>query len=83
MLESAEYTVIKADYDQISTTSFPRDYFYPENTNFAHSDALFPPDKLASIIGPEYEIQCHMLCYGPFPTWSEIRARFEELRPLL
>ncbi len=35
MLRSPEYAAIKADYDQISSTSFPRDYFYPTDMNFA------------------------------------------------
>ena len=83
MLESPEYAAIKADYDQISRTSFPRDYFYPADMNFANSEALFPPSALAAVIGPEYESQCKLLCYGPFPTWHEVQARFEELRPLL
>jgi hypothetical protein len=83
MLRSAEYAAIKADYDQISSKSFPRDYFFPDEMSFAHSDALFPPGNLAAVIGPEYESQCRLLCYGPFPTWDEVQARFLELRSLL
>src|SRR6202030_1936606 len=62
MLKSAEYTAIKADYDEISRTHFPRSYFHPEEMNFANSDALFPPAELAKVIGAEYEAQCKMLC---------------------
>jgi len=80
MLQSAEYATIKADYDQISRAHFPMSYFHPEGMSFARSDALFPPPELAAIIGPEYERQCQMLCYGPFPAWAEVQARFEELR---
>jgi len=80
MLQSAEYATIKADYDQISRAHFPKSYFHPEGMSFARSDALFPPPELAAIIGPEYERQCQMLCYGPFPAWAEVQARFEELR---
>lgn len=83
MLESPEYAAIKADYDQISRTSFPRDYFYPPDMSFARSEALFPPEDLAAVIGPEYESQCRLLCYGPFPAWREVQARFLELRSLL
>lgn len=83
MLHSAEYAAIKTDYDQISRTHFPKSYFFPEGMSFAQSDALFPPTELAAAIGTEYESQCRMLCYGPFPTWSEVLARFGELRPLL
>lgn len=83
MLESDEYAVIKTDYDQISRAHFPKSYFYPEGMSFARSDALFPPEKLASVLGPEYESQCKLLCYGPFPSWAEVQARFAELRSLL
>ena len=83
MLKSSEYAAIKADYDQISRTHFPRSYFYPDGMSFSHSDALFPPADLAAVIGAEYETQCRMLCYGPYPPWVEIQARLLELRELL
>jgi hypothetical protein len=80
MLKSAEYATIKADYDQISRAHFPKSYFHPQDMSFAKSDALFPPTKLAGVIGAEYERQCKVLCYGPFPTWSKVQARLDELR---
>jgi len=83
MLKSAEYAAIKADYDQISRTHFSKSYFHPDGMSFARSDALFPPPELAAIIGPEYEAQCRMLCYGPYPSWAEIQARLLEIRDLL
>jgi len=83
MLRSEEYGAIKADYDQISKTHFPASYFFPEGMRFAGSDALFPPSELAATIGAEYEGQCKMLCYGPYPTWAEVQACFLELRDLL
>jgi hypothetical protein len=83
MLHSSEYAAIKADYDRISRTHFPRSYFYPEGMRFSRSDALFPPADLAAVIGAEYEMQCQMLCYGPYPSWAEIQARLLELRELL
>lgn len=83
MLESPEYATIKTDYDQISRTHFARDYSYPEGMIFAKSDAIFPSGELADALEREYEEQCRMLCYGPFPSWSEIQARFGELRGLL
>ena len=83
MLQSAEYAAIKADYDRISRTHFPKSYFHPEEMSFARSAALFPPADLAAIIGKEYEEQCEVLCYGQFPTWAEVQARFEELRQYL
>lgn len=83
MLRSKEYTTIKTDYDRVSRTYFPKSYFFPEHMSFARSDALFPPSELAAAIGREYKTQCEMLCYGPYPSWAEVRARFLELRELL
>lgn len=83
MLRSDEYAAIKADYDSISKAHFTKSYFYPDGMSFAHSDALFPPPELAAIIGPEYEAQCKMLCYGPYPSWKAVQERFLEFRELL
>jgi hypothetical protein len=83
MLRSGEYGAIKADYDQISREHFSRSYFFPENMSFGRSDALFPPPELESVIGQEYEAQCRLLCYGPYPSWAQVKARFLELRELL
>ncbi len=83
MLRSEEYATIKTDYDKISRTHFPRSYFYPEGMNFARSDALFPPPELAAVISPEYESQCRVLCYGPYPSWADVQIRFLELRDSL
>jgi hypothetical protein len=62
---------------------FPKSYFYPDDMCFARSDALFPPAELAAIIGAEYDAQCRMLCYGPYPSWAEVLARLVELQELL
>ena len=83
MLRSTEYATIKADYDQISRTYFPKSYFFPEGMSFARSDALFPQPALASVVGPEYEAQCRMLCYGPYPSWDNVQNRFLEMRDIL
>ncbi len=83
MLLSEEYGTIKADYDRISRKHFPRSYFPPVNLSFANSDALFPGGDLARRIEAEYTEQCTRLCYGPYPPWSEVRSRLEELRPHL
>ena len=83
MLNSPEYAAIKTDYDQISRTHFSRSYFHPEGMSFARSDALFPQDKLSTAIGAEYDAQCRMLCYGPYPSWAEIQARLQEMKKLL
>ena len=50
---------------------------------FANSEALFPPDDLAAAISTEYEEQCRQLCLGPYPSWDEVRERFDTLRSLL
>ncbi|HEY1462473.1 MAG TPA: nucleotidyl transferase AbiEii/AbiGii toxin family protein [Terriglobales bacterium] len=83
MLRSAEYAAIKTDYDQISRTHFSRSYFFPEGMSFANSDALFPPAELAAVIAQEYEPQCQLLCYGAYPSWAEVKARFLGMRGLL
>jgi nucleotidyltransferase AbiEii toxin of type IV toxin-antitoxin system len=83
MLKSSEYAAIKKDYDAISREYFARSYFYPEGMIFAKSDALFPPPELAKIISLEYEAQCELLCYGSYPSWEEIQAKFKEIRDLL
>jgi hypothetical protein len=83
MLRSDEYTDIKKDYDLVSRTHFSKSYFPPDEMSFARSDALFPPPALAAEIGAEYEAQCRLLCYGPYPSWVEAQARFLEIRQLL
>jgi hypothetical protein len=83
MLASDEYAAIKADYDEISRTHFPRSYFAPPQMRFAGSDALFPPAALAATLGVEYEGQCRQLCFGPYPPWNDVQRRFQELRGLL
>ena len=80
MLTSPEYRAIKEDYDRISRVHFERDYLYPEKMSFANSDALFPPAAIDGALGRDYEQQCRVLCFGAFPTWPEVRARFEVLR---
>lgn len=83
MLKSAEYAAIKTDYDQISRAHFERSYFPPDGMSFATSDALFPPADLAKKISSEYEGQCKLLCYGPYPSWQEVQDRLMALRELL
>ncbi len=62
---------------------FPKSHFIPKGMSFANSDALFPDDELAALISVEYEQQCRVLCYGPYPGWSEVQQRLAELRLLL
>jgi hypothetical protein len=83
MLKSEEYAAIKADYDRISTAHFGKSYFCPADMRFANSDALFPPERLAAQIADAYDGQCRLLCYGPYPSWPQVQARFTELRDIL
>lgn len=83
MLRSPEYGEIKVDYDRISRAHFARNYFYPEDMRFSRSEALFPPAELSAILATAYESQCKLLCYGPYPTWNEIMAMFDRLKPIL
>jgi hypothetical protein len=83
MLRTDEYAAIKSDYDAVSRAHFEHSYFAPRDMSFASSDALFPPPELARVLGPEYEMQCRQLCFGPYPSWNEVQVQFEELRALL
>jgi hypothetical protein len=83
MLKSDEYVAIKTDYDAISREYFARSYFHPEGMSFAKSDALFPAADLSKIISVEYEAQCKLLCYGPYPSWEKVQARLRKIRDLL
>jgi predicted nucleotidyltransferase component of viral defense system len=83
MLRSDEYGAIKADYDRISREHFEKSYVAPPDMRFAKSDALFPSADLRELIAAGFEAHCRMLCFGPFPSWDEVQARFEEIRGLL
>ena len=83
MLASDEYEAIKKDYDAISREHFAQSYFAPENISFARSDALFPSTDLAAAVGAEYETQCRQLCFGPYPSWESVQARFLDLKTFL
>jgi hypothetical protein len=83
MLSSDEYAAIKDDYDEVSRTHFARSYFAPEGMRFANSDAIFPAAELAATLSVEYEAQCRQLCLGPYPAWTDVQTRFQELRELL
>ena len=83
MLRSDEYATIKADYDRISREHFDKSYVPPPGMSFAKSDALFPPAELGAVLAAEFEKQCRVLCFGPFPTWEQVQARLEGVRDLL
>lgn len=83
MLKTDEYEQIKEDYDRISREYFPKHYFHPDKMRFANSDAIFPAGELATTLGEQYRQQCELLCYGSFPGWTVVQARFDELKKLL
>ncbi len=83
MLRSEEYGVIRADYDRISREHFEKSYVPPPDMSFAKSDALFPPAELRAMLVVEFEKQCRVLCFGPFPTWDDVQLRLEGVRELL
>ncbi len=83
MLRSDEYGVIKMDYDRISREHFEKSYVPPPDMSFAKSEALFPSAELRAMLAIEFEKQCRVLCFGPFPPWDDVQARLEELRQLL
>jgi len=83
MLRSGEYAAIKADYDRISREHFAKSYVPPPGMSFAESNALFPSAELREIIVNTFEAQCRVLCFGPYPGWDEVQARFGTIRSLL
>jgi hypothetical protein len=83
MLASDEYAAIKADYDAISREHFDQSYIPPDDMSFATSEALFPADELSTTLGAEFEAQCRQLCFGAYPTWADVLARFAQLRERL
>lgn len=83
MLRSNEYEAIKIDYDRVSRKHFSKDYIVPPNLSFAKSDALFPKANLEAVLSMEFEKQCRILCFGKYPTWSQVQQRFKKLQELL
>ena len=83
MLQSDEYAGIKKTTTRSAEHTFASSYFWPEGMSFTNSDAIFPPAELQALLGTEYEKQCKVLCYGPFPSWAEVQARFEQIRSML
>jgi hypothetical protein len=83
MLRQAEYATIKSDYDRVSRTYFAKSYVPPPDMTFAKSEALFPPVELRAILAVEFEKQCRSRCFGRFPSWAEVEARLEAIRPWL
>lgn len=55
----------------------------PPDMTFAKSDAMFPAAELRAALAAEFEAQCRVLCFGPFPSWDEVPARLDGVRELL
>ncbi|MEQ1633925.1 MAG: nucleotidyl transferase AbiEii/AbiGii toxin family protein [Planctomycetota bacterium] len=83
MLESPEFRQIRTDYEAVSRFYFARDFTEPEGGDFTKSAALFPTKELRQALAAEYTDQCRHLCFGTFPSFDEVLARFEALRDRL
>ena len=83
MLRSNEYETIKIDYDRVSRKHFEADYVAPPDMNFAKSEAIFPKGNIEKALAAEFEKQCRILCFGEFPTWSQVQQRFIDIQDLL
>jgi hypothetical protein len=83
MLKSEEYQAIKTDYDRIASQHFPNSYHVPLNMQFCNSQALFPAPEMTAMLSKEFEAQCKLLCFADYPTWNELRARFDSIRELI
>jgi hypothetical protein len=83
MLRSDEYSQIKQDYEEISLKFFKKGYLRPDDLSFANSDGVFPAAELRDQIVGDYDEQCQTLCYGPYPSFDQVLARFEAMRELL
>jgi len=83
MVRAEEYGAIRANYDRISSAHFEKNYVAPPDMSFARRDALFSPAELRAVIAASFAARCHMLCFGPYPSWDDVQARLEEIRGLL
>ena len=83
MLKTDEYGLIKTDYDRVSTKYFPKSYVPPPEMSFARSEALFPQGELELALAEQFTTQCRLLCFGPIPSWGELKSRLESIRELL
>ena len=80
MLRGSEYREILRDCIEIDRRFYRRPARDAGSWSFRTSPALFPGVELGSALGAEYESQCRILCFGAFPSWREVLARFEEVR---
>jgi len=80
MLDSSEFTEIKADCDRTSRSFFGTSYSAPARLSFAESPALFPGEKLEDQLRRAYDRDCAVLFFGPHPSFDEVLAGFKLIR---
>jgi Nucleotidyl transferase AbiEii toxin, Type IV TA system len=85
MLASEEYRELRHDYDANSRRFYAGVYRPPADPDlrFRASDALFPDEALRAVLEPAYERECRVLFDGPYPSFTEVLARFQALRDRL
>jgi Nucleotidyl transferase AbiEii toxin, Type IV TA system len=82
MLNGDEFAEIATDYRRLTSTYFPNQRL-PAGMNLDGSPALFPDRALQKRLETEYQAECAILCYGKFPTFTEVLATFDSIRDRL
>jgi hypothetical protein len=80
MLRGPEYHAIVRDCLDIDHRYYGRPKHDESAWSFRESAALFPSEELSESLRRDYESQCAVLCFGAYPPWKEVIARFESLR---
>lgn len=83
MLDADEYRTIFDDCAEISAREFPSPHAMPADRSFATSPALIPDDDLRATLKADYEAECALLFYGPYPTFDQVLERLAQLAPKL
>lgn len=83
MLATDEYRAIFDDCAEISAREFPTQHAMPDDRSFATSPALIPDDGLRAKLEADYEAECALLFYGPYPTFDQVLERLAQLAPRL
>ena len=83
MLRGPEYHAIVRDCLDIDHRYYGRPKHDEGAWSFRESAALFPSEELSESLRRDYESQCAVLCFGAYPPWKEVIARFESLRQWL
>ncbi len=84
MLRSAEYALIRRDYDEKSRQFYRSSYRPPPDLSFRDSPAFFPDAALQAELERDYDRDVSVLFFaGRFPPFKDVLARFDALRGLL